>query len=337
MKKYKHKTIPELIAIFNEENNRYYCKLIGENICLIKQLVENSNDWELVESSLSRADTIKLSQKEEPNYLITAFRKKGTNTVYHIGTDGLYGRSGISQYTLLEDDSIEIYSVKNSKGEEFTIGDTVTDKVEAFKIQSFELNDAYLGGCFARGKGDGRMAGCSIKLLEKVKMPIYTTTDGVDIMEGDKLTLFPLEKDLTIGTLRSSVIIKNFSKQDKEVADRYLTFTSEENRDKYIKENSKKPIFVSADGKEMFEGDKYYVPQTDERSQLIGSYLDFTVDERTLEKGSLKFSTRESAQEYIDGNKPKFSLVDVIKTVNNCNMTHFNKFELIEGLKKLGK
>ena len=40
-------------------------------------------------------------------------------------------------------------------------------------------------------------------------------------------------------------MIGNFSQQDKEVADRYLTFTSEENRDKYIKENTKKPVFVS--------------------------------------------------------------------------------------------
>lgn len=71
------------------------------------------------------------------------------------------------------------------------------------------------------------------------KPKIYTTTDGVDMFEKNFTVLYLLSKELTIPS-QNIVVVHSFSKQDKEVADRYLTFTSEENRSKYVDENNPK-------------------------------------------------------------------------------------------------
>jgi len=361
--------------------------------------------WELTEDSLSRAETIKLSHKEEPNYLITAFRETkdlfGERKIASLGKNGLYGgwhtlEGMLKNPPCVESNDFEIYSVKNSKGEEFTIGDKVTDKVECFIIKSFDLNEAYIDGCFARGKGDGRMVGCSIKLLEKVKTPIYTTTDGVDIYKGDEHNgLYLLNKDLTLPQDPSARVVYSFNSQDAEVCNRYLTFTSEENRDKYIKENTRKPIFVSADGKDMYEGDMVYmailqsktiVPYHAGKDSTEGGIrfssheaaseylkklnpiftsadgkdmyegdtvwhftdeLDFQLSSSIVRErniyGKIRFSTEEKAKEYIEFNKPKYSLADIENCYPHANITG-NRIKdipvvaaLFSNLKKLGK
>lgn len=163
------------------------------------------------------------------------------------------------------------------------------------------------------------------------KSPIHTTTDGVDIMEGDKLHLFLINKDLSI-PYANEVTVNRFNNAEKEVADRYLTFTSEENRDKYIKENSKKVIFVSADRKEIFEGDRIYIVTEN-----------FKIHDNPCNKfdGSnevyVYFSTKELAQEYIDNNKPKYSLADVFMASEKIPSGYLTTTGMLDQLKKLGK
>jgi hypothetical protein len=167
---------------------------------------------------------------------------------------------------------------------------------------------------------------------------IYTATDGISIREGSKTTLYLLNKDdLSIVKPFYKVDIFNFSKQDEEVASRYLTFTSEENRDKYIKENTKKPIFVSADGVEMFEGDYYYVPQTDFNDNLKGTFLKLTVLNQKYSDNTARFSSPELAQEYIDNNKPKFSFADIFTASEKIPSEYLTTTGLLDELKKLGK
>ena len=182
---------------------------------------------------------------------------------------------------------------------------------------------------------------CILEDIEKIKVKeaIYTTTDGVDIQECDNIKLHILIKEGFSFELKEYVYITSFSKEDVEVANRYLTFTSEENRDKYIKENQRKPIFVSADNVEFFE------------SHLGGDYSLFSVLPKANwqenryrlndcikfpKKEWLHFHTKESRQEYIDNNKPKFSL----KEIESCypsptDSPLFTTF--IANLKKLGK
>lgn len=167
---------------------------------------------------------------------------------------------------------------------------------------------------------------------------IYTATDGISIREGSKTTLYLLNKDdLSIVKPFYKVDIFNFSKQDAEVASRYLTFTSEENRDKYIKENSNKPVFVSADGVDMYEEDLTFSVLSrntwEEKRIRVNNFI------TAMHKDWIHFRTKEARQEYIDNNKPRFSLADIEKLLNGMiiSYTPINKENIINRLKKLGK
>ncbi len=383
MKKYKHAKLG-ITAEWFKKFAMYATEINGSTLhYLDKILVENSNDWEEI--------------KEEPNYLITAFRDAGSETILKINPNGCYSeRPDYASNNLeemlfgeisVEDGSFEIYSVKNSKGEEFTIGDKINaSTLKNATIKSFAIIDKTM------------VVYCDIKTnfldlewCSKVKTPIYTTTDGVDIWEGYSVTLYLLNKDLA-PCIRNTINVFNFNKQDKEVANRYLTFTSEENRDKYIKEHirktlfvskddvkifhgdtyylcigkiaekhiadenldwseedngirfydkekaneyikehTRKPVFVSADGKEMFEGDRiYYLNSKFETYENPCNTVD---GDNSYYK---YFSTKEARQEYIDNNKPKFSLADIEKAYNET-MYIGNSEGFMSKLKKLGK
>jgi glutaredoxin len=332
MKKYKHKingSIAEFVFTKSLTKDCFYSVKHKEGFTHIPiEFIENSNDWEEI--------------KEEPNYLITAFLEKGTGAHRPVNKDGLYGYTEpFKHLDIMLEEEHEIYSVKNSKGEEFTIGDSVMYEKEKFTISNFNIGYTDINIMMAvfneTNTKLNNLNGSNIELISKIKSPIYTTTDGVDIYEGDKITLYPLGKDLTIGTLRSFVVVKAFSEIDKEVADIYLTFTSEENRDKYIKENTKKPIFVSADGVEMFEGDYYYVPQTDFNDNLKGTFLKLTVLNQKYSDNTARFSSPELAQEYIDNNKPKFSFADIFTASEKIPSEYLTTTGLLDELKKLGK
>ncbi len=290
--------------------------------------------------------------KEEPNYLITAFRNKNIPTqIFYLQSKGGYNetasigemslKSMLNGFASLEDGALEIYSVKNSKGDEFTIGYKAFFKIPLgqiyppTKILKFEVNEDIILATTEDRQGN-------IYFLENIviyEKPLYTTTDGVDIFEGNKIEIILYDKEDTTKKIHGGVEVNSFNKEDAEVCKRFLTFTSEENRDKYIKENQRKPIFVSADNVEFFE------------SHLGGDYSLFSVLPKANwqenryrlndcikfpKKEWLHFHTKESRQEYIDNNKPKFSL----KEIESCypsptDSPLFTTF--IANLKKLGK
>lgn len=327
MKKYKHK-ITGTIA----EENRFMCYTIKHErlaeSMIDRKIVENSNDCEEV--------------KEEPNYLITAFREVGNpfgdEKLAKIGSDGKYAdwftcEQMLYNHPCVEDGSFEIYSVKNSKGEEFTIGEKVKTVKDVFTISKFEICG---DGIMVRFKETLEHDG--LELISKVKTPIYTTTDGVDIFEGDKITLILIDKN-NFARVNNGVYIKNFIKEEIEICNRYLTFTSEENRDKYIKENTKKPIFVSADNVEFYDNDTDYslfsvLPKANwqENRYRLNDIVKWP------KKEWLHFHTKEARQEYIDTNKPRFSLADVEIAYKKLMYHDFpDSKSIISELKKLGK
>ena len=297
MRKFKHKPTGE---IFVQKND---LEMIGlkdsesNGLTLPTWLLEQGNDWEEI--------------KEEPNYLITAFRDLRTDPkeICRLSTDGTYGNCSINRINLkdvltngycVESGYFEIYSVKNSKGEEFTIG----DKCNFGVIKSFEIDRIWIGV-----EIEGIKHKYSLQLIEKLKTPIYTTTDGLEIFKGDKVRLFLLHKDYK--TVQDCATILSFNSEDKKVADRYLSFVSDENRDKYIKEHTRKPIFVSADNVEMFEGDfTFSVLSRNTWEEKRFRVSSFTAD---MNKDWIHFHTKEARQEYIDNNKPKYSLADIKK------------------------
>lgn len=327
--KYKHKHTGQIVT--KGTDGLYHSKEGGYT--LQGWIFENSNDWEEVKPEYIGGPLVEV--KEEPNYLITAFEGNKSGIKFQLQSNGRYKDSDIGAYFdkdfLLKNTTI--FSIKNEFGKEFSIGDKVTGDNEEFVIESFELGSHTYGGCFVCGKNKLGKVKVSIKLLNVVKSPIYTTTDGKVIYEGDRVWLSLLHKDLSRHE-NDLVLVGNFSQKDKEVADRYLTFTSEENRDKYIKENSKKPVFVSADNVEFYDNNTDFglfsvLPKANwqENRYRLNDIIKWT------KKEWLHFHTKEARQEYVDNNKPKYSLVDVEK----CYFEGRSRIGFIEELKKLDK
>lgn len=278
--------------------------------------------------------------KEEPNYLITAFRDLKTKDIFTIQSNGKYENPSRGEYHLDSMITIlgfcEIYSVKNSKGEEFTIVDKCNDdEISGFKI-GVNNNPNYM---YVTSKDSSW--GLNLESLTKEKSPIYTTTDSVEVFEGDRVQLYlVVNKDNDLISFGGGVVIDSFLENDLEVANRYLTFTSEENRDKYIKENQRKPVFISADGKEFYSNDTDYslfsvLPKANwqENRYRLSDCIKFP------KKEWLHFHTKEARQEYIDNNKPKYSLNDIEKAYSNTlspiQSPLFNSFK--SNLINLGK
>lgn len=333
--KYKHKHTGQIVT--KGTDGLYHSKQGGYT--LQRWIFENSNDWEEVKEApkmSSKEHTSKVKQvsgeyiKEEPNYLITAFRDLRSSTFGHIWKimeNGKYSCNGFAETTkehiintgnCVNNGSFEIYSVKNFSGIEFTLNDTVFYQSEGKRGENFKIHNFFInrdGVLLVRSSNESYATCEDINTIIKCKSPIYTTTDGVDIFEGDRLTLFIALKDLHIPTYEkaSKVDIYNgFSELDAETADRYLTFTSAENRDRYIKENQRKPIFTSADGKEIFQGDAIY---------HFYKPFEYTMHKSIVRRntiyGDVIFYTEEKAKEYIDNNKPKYSLNDIEKAYRN--------------------
>ena len=89
-------------------------------------------------------------------------------------------------------------------------------------------------------------------------------------------------------------------------------------------EHSKKVLFVTEDGVEIFKGDNYTVMFYDWILLEQEAIKNFTLDNATL-----RFSTKENAQEYVLYNKPMFSLQeigDIHKLFMNQKLTLENLF-----------
>lgn len=115
---------------------------------------------------------------------------------------------------------VNIHSVKRlSDGEIFTIGDFVNDRT----ISSFSINwmePGFKVHCDDVGKGNIN-DGCFFELqdLKKLKQPLFTTEDGVDIFEGDEVTWLFRDELKIAGTRKADknmyTDLKYFSKKEK--------------------------------------------------------------------------------------------------------------------------
>lgn len=139
-----------------------------------------------------------------------------------------------------------------------------------------------------------------------------------------------------VKTAKDVFTIAKFEINGNDIIVRFKETTEHDGLELIEKYILPKPVFTSADGKEMFVGDTYYVPQVNGMNNtLIGTVLPFYVTIGVLAT-EYKFSTKELAQEYIDNNKPKYSLKD-IKTCHPYPNDSPLFESLMANLKKLGK
>lgn len=141
--------------------------------------------------------------------------------------------------TIKRDKSWDIHSVKRlSDGEVFSIGDTLTEGV----IQKITLSD-YNDGIYLDTKN---YIGLPLKKWIKNRLVLFTTEDGVDIFEGDKIywiNLFTLDKvncnkykdDIGECDLKDGLIsLKDFNKSNKTQDISFIGFSTKKAAEKYI-------------------------------------------------------------------------------------------------------
>lgn len=183
----------------------------------------------------------------EKDYEILSFVNNGSANgkkgfVVPLQKDGLYYAKGYPKAPNDPDESLEgrleksfldIHSVKRlSDGEIFTVGDNIECENSKGKITMLEIygNDIYLHGI------DNEMPfgytlcdplDC-LEIPQKVKRPLFTTEDGVDIFEGDEF--YWLDKGLNINNSGYST--------DKGFPHITLYFSTKEKAEEYIKLNS---------------------------------------------------------------------------------------------------
>jgi hypothetical protein len=98
----------------------------------------------------------------------------------------------------------------------------------------------------------------------------------------------------------------------------------------------KKPILTTHDGVDLFEGDKYFPIH----NRYITNGAESTVKQdykkcNYTHEDYIIFSTKEKAQEYIDYNKPKYSLNDIKN--DWLNVWEHQSNYIINNLKKLNR
>lgn len=143
---------------------------------------------------------------------------------------GKYG--AVSSYIEILDSDLKdktIFKIKRlSDGEIFTIG----DKVIGYNNSIAKIKTIDLVGEVSLNIGTDKHEGFSLKNLKKVKQPLFTTEDGVDIFEGD--IFYSTRKDC------SGCIIKyegNFFEIASTKCKEFVDFSTKKAAENYIKMN----------------------------------------------------------------------------------------------------
>lgn len=211
--KYKHKIIGEEATLL-EGHLDFYEVSNGE--CVPKRFIENSCDWKKVAEKdyelLSYTfDGTLCTKRDNGKYLRVDSTSKGGATLEEVLS---FWREGHA-----------IHSVKRlSDGEVFTVGDKVGFKNHSDEevIESIVIIQDNLWLNFSEDEL------CRLSGVKKLKQPLFTTEDNVEVYVGD---VFCLVQKSTLDIIKECRY-----KADSD----FLTFSSIENAEKYIRDNKKK-------------------------------------------------------------------------------------------------
>lgn len=187
------------------------------------------------------AETINIKNEKEfweeiieKDYKILSY-KGICGDIYELQSSGLYKQNNTINH-IVDFKRYFIHSIKRLSDDEiFTIGDNIKGWVgdeEGFKINYIYLSNEDL--CFATYlKNDSLMSGRSCYLSKnypiKIKAPLFTTEDGVDIFEGDQvytvtnLQLIPLKWWKSYGN-QGTPLDGNKYYASKEKAEKYILY-----------------------------------------------------------------------------------------------------------------
>lgn len=216
MKTYKHKTNGTILTKC-KNGNSYYSEQ-WEGYYIPSEFVEDSCDWEEV---------------VEKSYEIISFGNQDNNLLYTLHNDR-YRIQSIDGFSVIGDRDLhyclryyKIISIKRlSDGEIFAIGDKTTKGT----IEKIMLNNSK--SVFGIST-DLHKCWNGSATFEKLKSPLFTTYDGVDIFTGGGY--WWTDKEVKSDTNS----YYNEAWGGDNIHQTRITFAKKENAEKYIKENKK--------------------------------------------------------------------------------------------------
>lgn len=278
---------PETNKSWSSTELNYFDKIVTNNPEFWEQVIEK--EFEILELSyVSSSENVKI---------------KYNNGIPIVRSDGkcVSNTCQIKEFTKTDwEKYIKIISIKRlSDNTVFTIGDRVKQSNvqhnNIFTITGFCL-DVNRKNLLAIGNG-----GIKISKIEHYK-PLFTTEDGKPVFEGDNVAWVIRDEFSHMLTLCKLHIITCLNKPET-----CKIFSTKEAALEYVK-SVRKPLFISEDGVEIFEGQNYF---------SIDAALNEKIQEVFSTKNTIKscfyryFSTKEKAEEYILLNKPCLSINDI--------------------------
>lgn len=220
MKQYKHKKTG---IIATQHFNVY--QLI-DKVEIPKEIVENTNDWQEITKPCKDCEELNWTCSKcgnkitKPEYTILSFiniknsSKENKNTEY-------YPSEYVELKHFINNSNFKIYKVRReSDGCVFTVGDKVQCWDGIKTIERIFIYNSIIDklGFWMVGQIGFDCSSYTLEHIQKVKQPLFTTEDGVDITD-DSIELFDITTDLPkcnswsyIGRTRVKYIL-NFSKE----------------------------------------------------------------------------------------------------------------------------
>jgi len=209
MIKYKHKISGEIAEESPRFKNFY---IVNHGHSLHKRFIENSNDWQ----KLEELDYEIISLKLTGGVILTFKDGKCIHRTDNENPDITFNLNRCLS-TLSSRESIN--SVKRkSDGEVFTIGDVISNMCDSEQ----KISELYINK-------DGKMCvytstTCrfTIQNIKKVKTPLFTTEDGVEIFQGDNFTVLQLSSFTFIESCKHKPGNGFIAFSTKEKAEEYI-------------------------------------------------------------------------------------------------------------------
>lgn len=315
-----YKTRPRLLTNFEWKYE--------ESTCTQPDIISNINDgWDYGGNINHIMQYFTVSTKEEydaqfVDYKILSFY--GQNNIFTLRDNGEYITNTISNWNgdgkmyrkgfYLGKNDFEIHSVKRlSDGEIFTVGDKVqwnwyTADVSYFTIAKIYLyNDIFFFDTVEKSAQKFHF----YKSLKKYKKSLFTTEDNVPIYEGD---------EYWIVNKYNWALWEGHTDMLYTYAENHIKFSTKQAAEEYVAKNT--VLFVTEDGKEIKHGDCFYVIKSDFTDDAVYSHIaGLSINkEQAYKNGWLYFSTKEKAEEYIDLNKPKYSINQIKEAFKELNL-----------------
>ena len=311
----------EILSLKGKHNGRIH--RVIDNVTMKASESEETvplSDW-------SSNDPIKLVSEFPLSWSIYSVRRLSDGQIFTIGdhctpkgSDSLNNRP-ITKFTLITDNSELRVESKNW----FLSIDDI-EKSKPLDYEILALEDRLTGDIWEKRIND------TFKRTSPKPSSLFPTIDQFDLDVYDIITIRRLSdsKVFTVGDkINNKYTISRF---ELGFSSPILTFVNEEPFWISLKTlfHSKKPLFTTEDGVDIFEGDDYFevaltfkpsfreaIYKKIARPNIIYDYGISEKREKLNKNGRYYFSTKEAAEEYVLMNKPSLSVNDVLSVAYN--------------------